>query len=42
VLHLIDVDLHLEDDDASSSSQLSKWLARGYLLDAKTSGHGGN
>jgi hypothetical protein len=39
VLHLIDIP---EDDSTNGMSQLSKWVASGYLLDATSSGYGGN
>ncbi|KAL3804860.1 hypothetical protein HJC23_006632 [Cyclotella cryptica] len=41
VLHLIDVP---EDETTSkdSASQLNKWLSHGFLLDASSSGYGGN
>ncbi|KAL7539984.1 hypothetical protein ACHAWF_006563 [Thalassiosira exigua] len=37
-----DLVLHLIDVDPDASPQLSKWLARGYLAEARDSGHGGN
>ena len=39
VVHLIDVP---DDDDANTSSQLNKYLSLGYLVEATSSGYGGN
>lgn len=42
LLHLIDVDHLLNNNNTQQSSQLSKWYQHGFLVDAITSGYGGN